>query len=184
MRLEGLERYSAGTGPLHRLDARIKLIAALVLVLVVVATPFGSWTALGCEGLLLAFIVGLAGIPPRELARRWLAFFVLAAFLTLMVAPAHPARTQHGLWIVAAIDPDQEQSCALDHAGSGRDDASSSSCLPPFASWVLPPCSSPRSSSWTDTAMSSSTNSTAWPPPAALAPSTAAAAWPGACSRA
>ncbi len=123
MRLEGLERYGTGPGPLHGLDARIKLIAALVLVVVVVATPFGSWTALGCEGLLLAFIVGLAGIPPRELARRWLAFLRPGGFLTLMVAPAHPARTQHGLWVVAAINPDQEQPCPLDHAGSGRDDA-------------------------------------------------------------
>ena len=43
MRLEGLERYSAGTGPLHRLDARIKLIAALCSVVVVVATPIGAW---------------------------------------------------------------------------------------------------------------------------------------------
>ena len=61
-----------------------------------------AWTALGVEGLLLAFVVGLAGIPPRELARRWLAFFVLVGFLTLMVAPANPARAQYGLWVVAS----------------------------------------------------------------------------------
>ena len=50
MRLEGLERHSAGTGPLHRLDARIKLVAALVFILIVIATPFGAWTALGSRG--------------------------------------------------------------------------------------------------------------------------------------
>jgi cobalt/nickel transport system permease protein len=102
MWLEGLERYSAGTGPLHRLDARFKLIAALVFVLIVIATPTGWWAALGGEGLLLAFIVGVAGIPPRELGRRWLAFFMLVAFLTIMVAPANPDRARHGLWVVAS----------------------------------------------------------------------------------
>ena len=45
MRLEGLERYSAGTGPLHGLDARFKLIAALVFISIVIATPIGWWTA-------------------------------------------------------------------------------------------------------------------------------------------
>ena len=90
------------SGPLHRLDARIKLIGALVFVLIVIATPIGWWTALGSEGLFLAFGVGIAGIPPRELGRRWLAFFVLVGFLTLMVAPANPARAQHGLWVVVS----------------------------------------------------------------------------------
>jgi cobalt/nickel transport system permease protein len=102
MQLEGLERHSAGTGPLHRLDARIKLAAALVFIMILVATPIGSWRTLGSGGLVLVFVVGLAGIPPRELGRRWLAFFVLVGFLTIMVAPAHPARAQHGLWVVAS----------------------------------------------------------------------------------
>ena len=99
---EGLERHHARTGPLHRLDARIKLVAALGFILVVLATPFGAWTALGVLGLLLAFVIGMAGIPPLELARRWLAFFVLVGFLTLMVAPANPARAEYGLWVVAS----------------------------------------------------------------------------------
>jgi cobalt/nickel transport system permease protein len=100
MLLDGLQRQSAGTGIVHRLDARLKLIASLVFVLCVIVTPIGWWTALFIEGLALAFVVGLAGIPPRELGRRWLAFFVLFGFLTFMVAPAHPARVQHGLWVV------------------------------------------------------------------------------------
>jgi cobalt/nickel transport system permease protein len=102
MRLDGLESQSAGTGIVHRLDARLKLIASLVFVLSVIATPIGWWTALGTLGLVLAFVVGLAGIPPRELGRRWMAFFVFFGFLTFMVAPAHPARARYGLWVVAA----------------------------------------------------------------------------------
>jgi cobalt/nickel transport system permease protein len=102
MRLEGLERHSARTGPLHRVDARIKLIAALALVVTVIATPMGAWRGFGAEGLILAFVIGLAGIPPRELGRRWLGLFVLVGFLVIMVAPAHPARARYGLGVVAA----------------------------------------------------------------------------------
>jgi cobalt/nickel transport system permease protein len=102
MRPDGLERYSAGSGPIHRLDARLKLVAAVVFVVVVIATPPGVWLGLGAEGFLLAFTIGLAGIPPRELARRWLGLFVLVGFLTVMVAPAHPARARYGLAVVAS----------------------------------------------------------------------------------
>lgn len=101
MRPEGLERYNAGTGPLHRLDARIKLIAALVFVVTVVATPIGAWQMLGALGLVLFFLIGLSGIPPRELARRWLGLFLVVGFLAVLVAPTHPARTDHGLAVVA-----------------------------------------------------------------------------------
>ncbi len=102
MRLDGIERYSTGPGPIHRLDARIKLVAAVAFVVAVIATPPGAWIGLGAEGFLLAFIIGLAGIPPRELARRWLGLFVLVGFLTVMVAPAHPARARYGLAVVAS----------------------------------------------------------------------------------
>lgn len=102
MQFDGLERHSAGTGVLHRIDARIKLVAALVFILIVLATRFGAWTALGFEGLLLVFLIGVAGIPPREIARRWLALFVLVGFLTIMVAPANPERARLGLWVVGA----------------------------------------------------------------------------------
>jgi cobalt/nickel transport system permease protein len=101
MRPEGLERYNAGTGPLHRLDARIKLIAALVFVITVVATPMGAWQSLGALGLVLFFLIGLSGIPPREVARRWLGLFLVVGFLAVLVAPTHPARGHHGLAVVA-----------------------------------------------------------------------------------
>lgn len=102
MQPDGLERHRAGDGPIHRLDARLKLLGVVVFVIVVIATPPGAWRGYGVEGLLLAFAIGLAGIPPLELARRWLGLFVLVGFLTAMVAPAHPARAQYGLAVVAA----------------------------------------------------------------------------------
>ena len=99
---EGLERASSGTGPLHRLDARLKLIATVGFLILVIATPIGAWREFGAEGLVLAFVVGLAGLAPRELGRRWLGLIVVVGFLVLMVAPAHPARAQSGLGVVAA----------------------------------------------------------------------------------
>jgi cobalt/nickel transport system permease protein len=103
MRLDdGLERHSSGTGLLHRLDARLKLVAALAFIVTVIATPVGAWRGLGAEGLFLAFVLGLAGIPLRELGRRWLGLLILVGFLAVMVAPAHPAAARYGVGVVAA----------------------------------------------------------------------------------
>lgn len=96
MRLEFLELYSRGDGPLHRLDPRWKLIATLVYIGIVVATPIGWWRTLAVEGLALAFLVGLSGIPPLVLFRRWLGFFTLVGFLAGMVALSHPERDRLG----------------------------------------------------------------------------------------
>jgi cobalt/nickel transport system permease protein len=96
MRLEFLERHSEKDGPLHRLDPRLKLAATLAFVVGVVATPIGWWRALAAEGLVLAFAVGLSGVPPRELLRRWLGFLALVGFLAAMVAQSHPARAEVG----------------------------------------------------------------------------------------
>lgn len=101
MRLDALERYASADAPLQRLDARWKLIATVGYVVAVVATPVGWWGALAAAGLVLAFVVGLSGVPPRDLAARWLGFVVLFGFLTLTVAPARPERAEFGLAAVA-----------------------------------------------------------------------------------
>jgi cobalt/nickel transport system permease protein len=101
MRFESLERYGeAGDGPLHRLDPRVKLVVTVVYVVGVVATPAGLWQILAAEGLALAFVIGLSGVPPGVLIRRWLGFLVLVGFLAVMVAPGHPDRERLGLVVV------------------------------------------------------------------------------------
>jgi cobalt/nickel transport system permease protein len=102
MRLDALERHCELDAPLQRLDARVKLAATVAYVVAVVATPIGWWGALAVEALWLVFVVGLSGVPPRTLARRWLGFFVLFGFLTVMVAPARPERARYGLAVVMA----------------------------------------------------------------------------------
>lgn len=97
MPLDPHERYHDLTGPLQRLDPRLKLLSALSFVVAVVATPVGWWKTLGAEGFVLAFLIGLAGLPPWQLFRRWLTFFILVGFVSLLIAPRHPARVQFGL---------------------------------------------------------------------------------------
>ena len=102
MRLDFLERYSLDDGPLHRLSPRVKLVATLAFVVAVVATPVGWWRAMALEGLVLAFVAGLSGVPTGELFRRWLAFAPLVGFLGVMVGLSHPTRAELGLAGVAA----------------------------------------------------------------------------------
>ncbi|HWE40348.1 MAG TPA: cobalt ECF transporter T component CbiQ [Isosphaeraceae bacterium] len=85
MRPEALEP-SVAAGPVARLDARAKLVATLGFVVAVVATPAGSWRPLAAEGLVLAFAIGLAGVEPLGLFRRWLAFLPLFGFLAATLA--------------------------------------------------------------------------------------------------
>lgn len=68
MRLEPLGRTSIPSGPLEQLDARLKLIAAVALVLLTVLTPVGAWAAYGALGFVLALLIGLSGVPPRNLS--------------------------------------------------------------------------------------------------------------------
>jgi cobalt/nickel transport system permease protein len=101
MRLDWLDRAAGGDGPLQRLDPRVKLIATLIYVGLAVGTPIGWFRAFAAEGLLLAFVVGLSGLSPGELVRRWLGFVVLVAFLAVLVAAGHPARQEIGVVGVA-----------------------------------------------------------------------------------
>jgi cobalt/nickel transport system permease protein len=97
---EAIEHRRERTRLLHRLDARLKLIAALLFVAFAVAAPIGSWNWLGALGFALALVIGLSGIPPRDLARRYLTFLVLIGFLGLLIALNHPARARFGLVVV------------------------------------------------------------------------------------
>jgi len=91
------ECFHDSLGLLNRLDARLKLVFAVCFVVCVVGTPAGWWKLLGLESFCLALLIGMAGLPPGRLFRRWLGFFFLVGFVSLLVAPRHPARIQLGL---------------------------------------------------------------------------------------
>lgn len=98
--LATLERLAEAQGPLHRLDARLKIVATVAFVVAVVATPPGARWGLAVEAVILAVVVGLSRVPARYLVARWLAFLLLVAFLAAMVAQAHPDRARLGWWAV------------------------------------------------------------------------------------
>jgi len=89
---DGREARSAD-GPLHRLDARVKLAAAVVYVVAVVATPLGSWRWLGLLGLVLAVLIAVSGASPVRLFLRWLGFLALVGFLSALTAGGLAARS-------------------------------------------------------------------------------------------
>lgn len=67
-------------GPLHRLDARAKLIALLGLVLIAVSVPSPEHARLGLLAALLAALALISGVPARAFLRR---FLHLAPFLAV-----------------------------------------------------------------------------------------------------
>jgi cobalt/nickel transport system permease protein len=102
MRLDFLDPSRPVRSPLDRIDDRIKLIAVVCFVVAVVATPIGHWSILAAQAMALIFVVGLSGVSPRELATRWLGFFVLFGFLSVVVAPGRPESARYG-WPVVSL---------------------------------------------------------------------------------
>jgi cobalt/nickel transport system permease protein len=85
-------------------DARSPLLATLAFVVVVALTPLGAWKLLAAEGLVLALVIGLTGLDPRDLARRWARLFVLVGSLALLLSLGHPLRARLGLpGVLAAL---------------------------------------------------------------------------------
>lgn len=80
-----------GAGPLHRLDARIKLVAAVAYVVAVAAVPLGSWRALGVLALILLGLIVLSGASPVRLVLRWLGFLLLVGFLAALTGGGRAA---------------------------------------------------------------------------------------------
>jgi cobalt/nickel transport system permease protein len=87
-----LDRYIEGASPVHRLDARVKLVLAVAFILSASLLPVGSWLALLaltalCWAAILASGVGLG----RMLRRSLLALPFLAVAVTIIFsAPGRP----------------------------------------------------------------------------------------------
>ena len=59
-----------GDSPVHRLPAEVKIVAAFLVVLCVVATPREAFAAFAGHLLLLACVWAVARIPPGWIASR------------------------------------------------------------------------------------------------------------------
>jgi cobalt/nickel transport system permease protein len=82
---DGLDSlYVAGESPVHRVAPEVKIAATVAYVFAVVATPREALWALGADLVLLAGVVGLAGLRPALVARRLrieIPFLLFAAFM-------------------------------------------------------------------------------------------------------
>lgn len=96
MHINAVDIYQPGESPLHRLDARAKVLAAFLLILLISLSPMGTF---GVYGLLL--LVVLAGVwigqlqPTAYLQRSLIAVPFALAAVTLMFTV--PGRT---LWTI------------------------------------------------------------------------------------
>jgi cobalt/nickel transport system permease protein len=78
------QRVTEGS-PLHRLDARAKIIGLIGFVIVVVSTPAHAFWAFALYGAILVFLVGLSRLPVGYVAKRALVVvpFVLVVAIFL-----------------------------------------------------------------------------------------------------
>jgi cobalt/nickel transport system permease protein len=84
--LEARTRQRAGlSSPLHRLDARAKILGFVAFTVVVVSTPAHAYWAFAFYAAALAFLVGLSRLPVAYVAKRMLVVvpFVLAVAIFL-----------------------------------------------------------------------------------------------------
>jgi cobalt/nickel transport system permease protein len=84
-----LDAVAAGDSPVHRLDARVKIIGLVGLAIVAVTTPVGRWAAFGTYLGILAILCVAARLPFRYVLRRLSVEvpFLVAAALLPFVAP-------------------------------------------------------------------------------------------------
>ena len=125
MRHSFLDRYRQGTSLIHRLDPRLKLLATLVFVLAVTATPPGNWIAFALLAALAVGAVLVARVPLVEGIKRSAVFLPFAG----MVAISLPF-TQDGEVVWNGPDPH--------HLGSRRQLAGAKKDRALWLKWVDP----------------------------------------------
>ena len=93
------DRYRAGDSPLHRLEARVKLLAALAFIFAATLVPAGQWMAFGLLAALLAVAVAAGRLPPLLVLRR----SALALPFMLVALPLLFTKSGEVLFTVPAV---------------------------------------------------------------------------------
>lgn len=105
-----LDHYSDLDSPVHRLDARVKAVVALLFVLAVVTTPPQRLLAFLCYAGLILWAVALARVPARFVALRALMALPFSALVAVglpfldgaeRVSFLGMSLSASGLWILA-----------------------------------------------------------------------------------
>lgn len=92
MHIHVLDQYQHAESPVHRLDPRVKLVAALTYILCCALTPDGAWPGFVALGLLWLAVTLIADVPVLRLLRRGLLAlpFAFAALTVLFSIPGEP----------------------------------------------------------------------------------------------
>ncbi len=92
-----LERYHAGASPVHRLDARVKLVATLGFIAAVTATPPGAWPVFAALAVLAWAVAFAAQLPWTTVLRRSMIAipFMLIAAPSVFARPGEPLGQFH-----------------------------------------------------------------------------------------
>jgi len=93
------DRYRAGESPLHRLDARVKLLGALAFIFAATLVPTGEWAAFALMAVLLTAAVAAGRLPPLLVLRR----SALALPFLLVALPLLFTRSGDVLFTVPAV---------------------------------------------------------------------------------
>jgi cobalt/nickel transport system permease protein len=78
MRHPYLDRFSRIDSPIHRIPTHVKIVAVIVILLVIAATPLSYPIVFACAGVGLVSVAWLSRVPPRFLLRR---MFLLELFV-------------------------------------------------------------------------------------------------------
>jgi cobalt/nickel transport system permease protein len=84
----------AGTSPVHRAPAHLKIVALLVFVGLVVATPREWFWVFGVHLAVLLVVVGISRVPPTRLLRRMVVETPFVVFALLLPFVAQGPRTE------------------------------------------------------------------------------------------
>lgn len=98
------ERYRAGDSPLHRLDARVKLVTTLLVMIGILITPERAWPAYPLLWALLASLAAIGGLGVWRVTR-WggaALLFGLAAVTLVFTVPGAPVITLAGITVTDA----------------------------------------------------------------------------------
>lgn len=102
------EPYRAANSPLHRLDARLKLLATLAFVLVTTSLPPSAWAALLGLALLAATLLIASRVSPSVVLKRSLIALPFAGMIALSIPFTRGGQTlwsaQIGHWTLAVSD--------------------------------------------------------------------------------
>ncbi|NPV09548.1 MAG: cobalt ECF transporter T component CbiQ [Anaerolineae bacterium] len=111
-----LDPYIPGSSPLHRADARLKLVGMLAYVLLLGAIPWRAWPAYSALAALAGAVWVTSGIAPRSLFRRVapiVLFGGLAAVGALFQPGDHAYRLGRVLWLDFVVSEEGARQCGL-----------------------------------------------------------------------